>query len=598
MNHRLAGLVPILLLVLCALTIGLRRVGIDFRLPRTHLDGSVIVAQVKALRSQKTEGSRFKFYPLLLARATAWLPSPDPLASSGKDRTAKQPTPPGEQEALSLDEHLQRANAPWREVRIVSLFLSILLIPATFYLLRLWLSVPWSLFAAALIATSLLHHHYSTQVRPHGTAVSSIFLALLAAIHLRRSGSIWAYALGGITAGMSVGSLHYGVFAWPPFLMALFLRSPRAKARGRKTLVLGFLLALGITAAFIYWCYPFHFGAEGQGFLRLQTKERGLALNLSGQPLFLGIFNGEGFEVIPETLWSFDPVLLIGSLAGMGLLVCRRFLRYASSAGTLALNAERRRDGLVVAAHCVPYVLVIGLYGNTWERFIVQLLPYCAGLTAFALAWVYSRTQPLGMGLGILALVIPGLLCGRLAQVRSEPSTYHKAADWIADNLEPDGERVMLFTYDDVPLLHSRDALRQNRKRRWSSMWLRYQLRTPAHFRTGPAFDVLLPPGSPGEHAKRIDQDPIAYARAEGAQYVLIDVVPEYLGWRELENARDHLRRDAELVWSECPLRNQEGVPATLPHMHTFDWDPIQPFVRRVWESESEGPSLELYRIP
>ena len=45
----------------------------------------------------------------------------------------------------------------------------------------------------------------------------------------------------------------------------------------------------------------------------------------------------------------------------------------------------------IVAAHALTYTLVIGLYAETWERFVLPILPYFACLAAAGAAYVVSR---------------------------------------------------------------------------------------------------------------------------------------------------------------------------------------------------------------
>src|SRR5262245_32233065 len=131
----------ILLLALAtAAALVLRLAGVDFLLPQlVESDSRVIHEQVEHLErgAPPPETDRnFGFYPLLIARATAFAfderPPPEPAAG--------------------LAEHLRRASATHVHVRLVGAALSALLVPATWLLARAFLSAGAAYFAAALAA--------------------------------------------------------------------------------------------------------------------------------------------------------------------------------------------------------------------------------------------------------------------------------------------------------------------------------------------------------------------------------------------------------------------------------------------------------------
>jgi 4-amino-4-deoxy-L-arabinose transferase-like glycosyltransferase len=329
---------PVLLwgavLVLCCACLGLR------------LRGDVEVGSAKAGNT---------YYPQLLGRVAALLPNPrgEELVDAG------------------AREHLARASATWRQARVVSAALSILIVLGTFLVARSFLTGGWSLVAAALVGTSLLHVVFSTQARPHGATSSFIILAVAAGLRLRRRGDVSSYLLAGAMAGCAVGALHYGVFALPPLAIAFLLRGKRpGRASGW-----WILAGIAVIALCVRIFYPFYFEGD-RGFLRFGKVGDEATLNLSGQPLYLEKFTGEGFFVILETLWSYDPTLLFAGTLGLVVAACGRFT------GARVPDRAQRRDLWVVLAHIVPYVFVIGMYQQTWERFVLQLLPYPAILAA------------------------------------------------------------------------------------------------------------------------------------------------------------------------------------------------------------------------
>ena len=548
--------------------------GIDWLLPITHLDGSIIVHQVEKLRGEvggdvESDG-RFRYYPLLLAYAASLLP-----ASSASDAQAASP-----------EEHLRRATATWRQVRATAAFLGLFLVPLTFLLARRFLDGPWPLLAAGFVATSLLLATFGTQARPHAPTGAAILLTLLLALRLRERGDRRGYLWVGLAAGAAVGGLHYGVFVGPPILLAWLWR--RRAARG------AWIIATGVIAtAIVVACYPFHFVGE-RGFLRLGEQETGTTLNLSGQALHLGLFNGRGFRVIPQTLWSYDPLLLAAALAGAGVLVARRVR------GGARLDVERRRDLAIVLAHALPYTLVIGLYQNTWERFVIQLLPYAAVLGAYGVARLAAALglgTPRARALAVIgALVVPSASCWRLGTLRERESTYELAADWVRENL-PARSRLALADYDDLPLLVSTPELKAARSARWASLWLRYQLRLPESERARhPRYPVQYPVGRPHELVARYASDPLGYLAEIGADHLLIAVdTPGELA--HMDSLREAARASGELVLRISPARDGDPGPAQLPNLRIEVEEWSRPFLRRLWASERLGGTLEIYRV-
>jgi hypothetical protein len=164
----LAAIAGVIALVL--LGWALRWRGLDWLLPQfINRDGIVWVKQVTFLRDHvqlKAEDWQVATYPTMVARVVALFPAPGPDAAG----------------ARTLPEHLAAASAPWLELRRLSMLLSLITIPATYFLARRFLDRAASLFATALLATSLLHIGQSIQEKPHAAATSFTLLALLAAL--------------------------------------------------------------------------------------------------------------------------------------------------------------------------------------------------------------------------------------------------------------------------------------------------------------------------------------------------------------------------------------------------------------------------------
>ena len=568
-------------LCLCALGLVLRLRGIGYLLPTvTQLDASVIVHQVETMRdgtNASQNDPQAAYYPQLLARATSLVPDP---------RNARETVP------ADLAEHLKRASDPWTQVRIVSVLLSILAVPGTWLLARRFFSRAWALVAAALCATSLVHVVFSSQERPHGTAASFSLLCVLAALRLRRKPDATAYLAVGVAAGLAIGSLHYGVFVLPPVAAAIALRE-RTPQRASAWWTLA---ALVVVALFVRWLYPFHF-AQTRGFFSLEDVGGARALNLSGQPLFLEKFNGRGFVSIAENLWSYDPLILFSALLGVACAVV------AMRRGGVAVDRARRDDLWIVLAYAVPYFVVIGMYAETWERFLLPLVPYLACLAVFGwrtvLDAVLSRVASGAARVRLapaIAFALPALAlvpAVQLGNVRAAPSTLACAADWLASHAASD-DAIVVVPYVDLPLFDGALALEENSKRPWMSNWIRYQMTMRPEDASGPRFEIFVVPKPRLEAIRALADDPMGYFRELHARYVVIDVgSPEDTG---LGKAIEALRASGAPVMRTTPERVDRGENATFLQRH-IDHVIARPFFLFVLGAARMGPTLEIYRL-
>jgi len=573
------------LIVVCALGLTLRLRGIGYLLPTvTQLDGSVIVHQIEVIRAGTASSAsdpHAAYYPQLLALVASLLPDPG--------RTA-----PGT--ARDLAEHLKLASAAWVQARIVSVLLSIWIVPASFFLARRFLSSGWALLAAALCATSLLHVVFSSQERPHGTAATFSLLAVLAALRLRRDASVGAYALVGVASGLAIGSLHYGAFVLCAVVAAVWLRDEQPKRASAWWI----LASLAIIALCVRWLYPFHFteGSGGiKGFLSPENVNGARALNLSGQPLLLDKFDGTGFISIVSNAWSYDPVIFLTACAGAAFLIAR--LRRGMS----SLDRERRRDLAVVLAYVLPYFLVIGMYAETWERFLMPLIPYLACLGAFGAKSVIARlvermsaARARAAYSASFAALLPALAlvpAVKVGCVRASPNTLSCAADWIEKNASV-ADPIVVVPYVDLPLLHADAALAENSKRPWSSNWIRYKMQLTDAEKSGPRYEVYVVPKPRLEAMQALTDDPLGYFREYHARYVVIVTGSEELAM--LAHAREALRREAELVYRATPERVDAGRSTGFFQRHLENVLEM-PFFLFVLEAARMGPTLEIYRL-
>jgi hypothetical protein len=582
-SRRIAVFATLLAIVAGGFVLRLR--GIGHLLPTiTQLDAATIVGQVEELRSMRAgeeDRVRTRYYPLLLARAASCLPAPPPPEAGAP---------------ADVDEHLRRASAAWVQVRRTSIVLSMLLVPLTWLFARRFLGSVWAVLPAALVATSLLHVSFSAQERPHGTAASFMLLAVLASMRLRRDSGFASYLLAGAAAGLAVAALHYGAFVVFALLGAvvLLLRDDRRRIVRH---VAGTFLALLVVAAFFRWSYPFYF-EPSSGLLQLEQAKGEVALNLSGQPLLLERFRGSGFPAMVSNLLSYDPVILVAALLGGALLASR--LRRG---GWRALDADLRGDVLVACSFLVPYLVVIGMYDESWERFLLAILPYLAtaggyGVKRIAEAAASRARSAIGRsvvapalaGLAPALALIPALCLGR---DRSAPDTLRCASRWIREHVAAE-DPIVVVPYVDLPILDGDTAMANNAKRPWGSNWTRYQMRLSPGQKLGPRNEVYLFPGVRLEAKKALEVDPIGYFRSFGAKYVLLGATDnEELPWWR---AREIMLGENRLVFRITCANVDDGSNAGL--MQRFTLNPLRmPFFWFVIRSARMGPVLEIFRL-
>lgn len=557
-----------------------RLAGISYRLPLATLgDASFVLSQVDMLRSSEPPNyadPAINRYPFLMSRLIALLP----------DRSRVGPD-----EKLGLDEHLERASAPWRQARLVSVLFAVLLVPGTWWLARKFFGDAWALLAAAFVATSYLHADFSAQEPPHALVTTAILFTLLAAIRMRRRGDVPSYLLVAVGCGLSIGALQSGFSVLPAALAAVLLRDRDA----RRASPLWSFAILAVVALCFRWFYPFHFVGQTED-LSVVGESGENVLMLAGHKIYLDQFNGRGFANMLHTLWCFDPLFSIAALGGALFLAARVAQERA------LLSSARGKDMLVVLAHAVPYFLVLGIYGRTFERFALPLVPALACAAAYGVrscAALVSRRIAIGRA-GTLAMAtsvplfaaVPVL---RLAEIRAAPSTQELAAEWIERNVAHD-ERIVVVPVIDLPLFASEAALAATGKR---TIWSSHQLHLRPEQCVGPRFDLWLAPTSLAR-TSLLASDPMKYFEAYGARYVVLgtNAAPQPEVLVRAEAALDaHARR----VYRISPERVDSGgtVAVVTRHPDPGPDTPVfeEPYAFWLFHTARMGRTIEIYRL-
>jgi hypothetical protein len=413
-----------------AAALALRLVGLGHELPQRTDEDPLIVTQAenlrRALSGDPAAPGVDPHYPLVLAGTLAlW---PPPAHDAARER------------AQPLEYHLERASGGHRRARFLVAVLSTLAVPFTWLLARRFLEAPWALFAAGLVATSLLHLQLSQAARPHGVLASWIALGLWLDLRLLERGRWREHLAAGAAAALALGTLHTGASALLPLGAAQFL----ALRRDGRSVLPRILTAWALVAlaASLAYSWPIRHGATAA-----LSESEGL-LNLSGHLFPSSAFDGGGFARMLPLLAATDPVLLALALGGLAIALASWARRRAGPDTAVA----------ILCAWAVPYLLVMGLYGRLPTRFLLPLLPLLALLAAFALQRLAKtlrrreRARAIPALAAALVLAVPTYASLRLAWLRARPDASEEVALWLVEHADRERDLLYLSAWGNLPL--------------------------------------------------------------------------------------------------------------------------------------------------
>ena len=576
---------------LTAATLGVRLVGLDWGLPHALEPDAEISTQLEYLRGErrgKARHSDFATYPL----APAYL--------------ALATTRPDEAEPLAtLEAHLREASDEVRDMRFTVAWTSALVVPATFLIARHFLSAGWSLFAAALMTFSLLGTLFGQQARPHAVAMAAVAWTTVCCLRMRRRPGTVSYLAAGLAAALAVGTLQSAIAALLPLATAHLLALRGAPAGKRLATAARGLIPLALIAASLPLFYPFWFevAAGAQADSPRVEADRVVAGNHS---LELAWFDGSGFGRVVTSLWRYEPVLLGLSVLALATWAARR--PRLPSRGTQA-----RGDLLVVASYALPYLLVIGLFGESYERFVLPLTPFIACAAAWGLSRLHWSGAP---WLAAAALAFPVATSMRLAWLRTQPDTVERASAWLAERAG--GEPIFLAPVPsrgrgdsslELPLMRTERALERVglKPATCYSPWLSHQLRHASSAdpieRHSIRWVFLRPPwiGKPkgGGNLDYLQRNPLAFFNDSGTEGLfVIEPHVQRKGKRkviELTSALRELGRRQER-FAPDPKERDFALPF-LPQDRYEDGARWPHYALRCLTARSLGPVVEIYRL-
>lgn len=551
---------PSELLLAYTLALGLRLLGIGYLLPHLVEADAWFAVRLQTLDGDVSEASTPQFYGTLipeLARAVrpclAWM-----TAGAG------------------LEGQLAAAASTPLACRVVVAFLSATIAPATLAIASRFLPRRSAWVATLLVTFSLMLVHFSQQGRPHGPLAGGVACGLWALLALRERWSAARAAAFGLALCASLAIMHTGLTLLPPLALVLVLR--RERRAGPYLAVAATLLAAWVT-----------FRLSGLTLAHPEdTAPQGIFL---GRRFTLDQLDGRGFVILVRSLASYEPVLFVASLVGLGALAL----------GPLRQGrppAESARAAWVLTAYAVPFVLVMGLYPTPKPRYMLPLLPLLAILSVTACRRVAHRRpralQLVASGTMLVAVALPTL---KLVWLRSRPDTLEQAATWVRENVRSEADVVWLQPGVDLPLLQTASAREANARETQLAhlyVWMRYQQRERPAPPGEPAYELLLIPRV--ERVLAGSSEPIrlrSFLDPRGG-FVLAGLLTKPRG----RGPRLHkdLRRDGTLVASFAGVRGSDG--RSLPLVEPGHPRPGERFWLDVLRAESVGPGIELYRVP
>jgi hypothetical protein len=557
------------LVVLTLLGLGARWRGVDFLLP--HLfepDSTPMDNQVRVRLGRKIEFPTNQNYPSLVATLAA---------ATAREHDPKYPA--------TVAEHLEQASSFRVGIRKAIAGWSVWIVPVTFLLALRFLTARLALGAAAFLAFSLLHVWFAQQARPHALAAVFPALAVWAATLVWRRGDPLAWLAAGLTAGLAIGSLQFGVAVLPALAVAAWIAH---RVHGRTSLV-GVGLAASSWLACVVVFYPGTPLGEKQP-LKPHVELDGTELKLSGLSIPLD-FDGQGFLAIGRTLVTYEP--LLGALALIGAVGAACALRRAS--------VTRRRDAWIVLAYVVPFLIALGLFQRTYQRFVLPLLPFFAIAAAYGLWLVASRLAArCGKGAPAVQALVFALALGcqaftvlRLGQVRAAVDTQTLAAEWLRAEVRDKRTEIAMSPMLDLPLFQTRTALDANAP--WMDRrlyeWSNYQYALPeAAF---PSERYELRTMETEDLFGRLKRNPDGWYDGLHARYAVIEL------WKlmrrpRLKVIRDTLQRRARLVASFAPDSDASELPIAF---QDNEFDGVTNWFLRMWTAERCGPFVEIYDL-
>jgi hypothetical protein len=490
--------------------------------------------------------------------------------------------PPG----ATLEQHLDAAAEPYMRARRLIALLSLLVVPCTYLIARRFLEPWWSVFATALVTTSLLGLEMAQQAKPHGGLAGTTALALVAVLGILRSSSIRAYLFAGVACALALGSLLSGAFVLPSLAIA-HLAAWRADRERKRWIGLA-LAALLCAGGFVY-AYPFLVFHDP---LKSESKE---TLNLGQQTLDWRGWKGEGFPDMLPQMWAHEPALVVLVLCALLMLVVGLARR------TIPIKSALRPETLVVALHALILIVMFGVHERFYPRYLVPALPAFAVFGAWfvraictmlgALTRSTTTWRAISITVALLVLALPAWASAHFAMLRARDDTAIVAARWIEANLPRDSGPIAIDFLLAYPLLQDRAAIKEAPAWAWQP-WQRYQIDVMPELDSPATTWNLRPIFKPGIMAdQKIDRGEVLDRLAQlDAQWAVV-AVPNPVDAARDETCAALRERYGEPVARILPF----GPGGSIDSILTRDVDPQ--FLAHMLTLDRLGPPIEVFKL-
>ncbi|MBD3169030.1 MAG: phospholipid carrier-dependent glycosyltransferase [candidate division Zixibacteria bacterium] len=479
-------------------------------------------------------------------------------------------------------------------IRAVMAFIGTLAVYFTYKLGEKAKSREVGLAAAAFLAGSFLHirvSHYAITDVPTGLMV---LIAHIFIVDIYRGGKSRSYILAGIFCGLAASTKYNGAIVAIPIFAAHILHLwENGGLNFRNIISANLLKAAGASIGAFLITSP---------FVLLDFNQFWADFSFETQHMQKG-HTGFMTEIIGYPAWLFH--LRYSLYYGMGGAVLAGFI-------VSFVKAFVTRDRLNIILFIFPlvYLVIVGSWSITWDRYLMPILPFICYGAADALFLVVSFVKKqtwkyvVASILIIAALIQPVSWAVEYDRLLTAGDTRTQASEWIKENIEPN--TIIATDWYCIQLPESRQMVEETLDDLRSKGWyvprrLRYLEDNPVMLEGGYRVvkTTMHPFYAPDFYKNDYDFNDLI---EKGVQYAAINtfnaavafseekIYPERAGfyWR--------LRNDAELVKKFTPYddRNmawrfiENGVIVYLPYY------PLTDFAGGI---ERMGTEVEIYRL-
>ncbi len=331
-------------------------------------------------------------------------------------------------------------NQPWA-IRLPAFLAGILLIPASYVVMRIFYNKHAALLTAAVVASSRGLIGYSTTARGY-TLVCLIFLSILAlAAYIKQSGNRGAWLLFAVLSAIGFYTIPIMLYPFGTVVTWLLLSIVYEKrGRGRKLLLKDLFIYVTAASVITLILYTPVFAVSGI---------ESIIANRWVTPRSWSYFTA-GFPSSLVSLWDYwntDIPSVVTILMSAGFFISLVFHK--------RLSVHRVPIALAVAIWCIPVVAAqrVVPYIRVW----LFLLPVYIGLASAGMSFLLNLPKLKKSTLAVILPLLAVSLSGWLMWNDLNPGDYsgktinkERIASFLKDYLRP-GDRVVDFVGNEDP---------------------------------------------------------------------------------------------------------------------------------------------------